>query len=306
MNRVFSSIVLALCISTTAIAQNGGTAAQSQDPNEIIVLSSYTDGNYNVERLLVMESGDNNNEFVVRYKINLTRLISSYDNNSQEIAGLHNFIESIESDSLKKITSVKVVGYASPDGAAALNKRLADERAADFSKFIDLESDLADFPRSVSGKPYSWAEAKAAIQSSATPNKSEVLSIIDSNLSQAAIEAKLKGMPAAWDYIKTNILPPMRSVEIHINYNSWKVVENRTLIEMVSPEIVPTTSTRGEAKRGERRGEKRGSEECSLEDLNINCMLIEMPGQEIDFECEKVTEKYKSKRGKSKFKERVR
>ncbi|MFI3285658.1 MAG: hypothetical protein R3Y08_03295 [Rikenellaceae bacterium] len=303
MNRVFTSIVLALCLSTPAIAQNTSTMSQPQDPNEIIVLSSYIDGNYNVERLLVMESGDNNNEFVVRYKINLTKLISSYDNNSKEIAGLHNFIESIQNDSLKRITNVNIVGYASPDGSATLNRRLADERAADFAKYVDAEYNLTEFPHSVSGKPYNWNDAKASIQSSSIPNKTEVLSIVGSNMSQSEIESKLKAIPSAWDYIKLNILPPMRSVEIHLKYNSWKVVENRTLIQEVSTNTQPSTVIIDMTKNSE-----SGNCDRSLDDYSINCMLIEMPGQELDFDCNysKAKEKLKSRRDKAKYKERLR
>ncbi|MFI3333214.1 MAG: hypothetical protein SNI51_07700 [Rikenellaceae bacterium] len=303
MNRVFSSIVLALCLTTTALAQSS-SSSQPQDPNEIVVLSSYTDGNYNVERLLVLESGPNNNEFVVRYKINLTKLISSYNNNSSEIAGLQRFIESVQQDSLKKITNFDIIGYASPDGPAALNRRLANERATDFAQFVDKEYNLDEYPRTVTGKPYNWSDAKSAIRSSNTPNKAEIIQIIDSNRSQSEIEAKIKGYPSAWEYLKTNILPPMRSVEIHLKYNSWKVVENRTLIEEVVPESQPSTVII-DMGSGSKRGDKRRSESCDDVDYNLNCILIEMPGQEIDFDCDKESEKFKLNRRGAKYKERA-
>ncbi len=296
MNRVFTSIILALGLINSAAAQSSSNMSQPQDPNEVIVLSSYVDGNYNVERLLVMESNSSNNEFVMRYKINITKFISTYDNNSAEIEGLHNFIESIKEDSLKRITSYDIMGYASPDGPSTLNLRLADERAKDFNKFIDQKCDMSDYPSSVTGNPYKWIDTKAALQSSSVPNKSEILSIIESSTDQRAIESQIKTHDAAWEYIKENILPPMRSVEIHIKYNSWKIVENRTLIEVTEESAAPAASTV--------IVNVRNSEECAVEDDYLSCILIEMPDQPIDFDCGKEHEKLKAGKHGAKYKER--
>ncbi len=295
MNKVFTSIILALGLVGTAMAQMPNSSSLQQDPNEIIVLSSYVDGNYNVERLLVMESSPSNNEFVVHYKINLTQLISSYNNNSQEIAGLKQFIESIQSDSLKRITHFDIVGLASPDGPAALNKRLATTRADDFCKYIDTEFGMSDYSRSVSSTPYTWIDTKGAIERSAVPNKSEVLAIIESGKTQSQIQAELAAHESSWNYIKANILPPMRCVELHVKYNSWKVVENRTLIEEVVPSGVVATGTNGTNGRG---GRGSGKGECCQEgeyDDYINCVLVEMPGNQIDFEDDCCTDKAKFK-----------
>ncbi len=301
MNRVFTSIVLALSLITTATAQSTAIGDQPQDPNEIILLSTYTDGNYNVERLLVMESNTNNNEFVVRYKINLSKLISSYDNNSAEIEGLHKFVDELQQDSLHRIKSYSIVGYASPDGPAQLNKKLAEERATDFAAYIEKELDMAQYQESVTGVTYSWADTKNAIESSAVPNKSEVLSLISSNMAQAEIQADIEEMPASWEYIKTNILPRMRSVEMHIKYNSWEVVENRTLIE----EEVTAQPTTVIVDMGG-RAESRGSDECYDVIDSRNCILVEMPNAKIDFECEgdMDREKFKANSRGEKFKQR--
>ncbi|MFI3264600.1 MAG: hypothetical protein SNG38_01200 [Rikenellaceae bacterium] len=306
MNRVFTSIILTLGLISSAAAQSMSSMSQPQDPSEVIVLSSYVDGNYNVEQLLVMESSPSNNEFVVRYKINLTKLISTYDNNSAEIAGLRNFIESIQKDSLKKITNYDIIGYASPDGPAALNKRLAEERASDFSRFVDKECNMSDYPRTVTSNPYMWIDTKEALQKSSVPNKTEVLSIVESTATQTEIQAKLEAHESSWDYIKTNILPPMRSVELHVKYNSWKVVENRTLIEEMTPTAGGAAATGGGYRDGNKKG--RNADSCCDEyvDDYISCVLIEMPEAALDFDCDKERVKLKEGHRGAKFKERGR
>ncbi len=288
--------MMALGLIGSATAQNTSSMSQGEDPNEIVVLSSYVDGPYNVERLLVMESTQGNNEFVVRYKINLTKLVSSYDNNSDEIAGLHNFIESIQSDSLKRINSYNIVGCASPDGPAALNKRLAQERADDFKAYLEKECDMDDYECSVTSLPYQWIDTKEALESSSVPSKSEILSIVESSASQSEIQSQIMAHTPAWDYIKSHILPPMRSVEIHVKYNSWKVVESRTLIE----EVVPEEPTPTPSAKGDKSGDKR------YWDDYINCIIVEIPDPEIDFPDTEVKEKFKMGRDGAKFKERDR
>lgn len=278
------------------------------------MLSSFVDGNYNVEQLLVLESSPSNNEFVVRYKINLTKLISSYDNNSSQITGLRNFVEEIQTDSLKKITHFDIIGYSSPDGPSALNKRLASERASDFCRFVDTQCDMEEYSRTVSSTPYKWIDTKEAIQSSNVPNKAEVLSLIESSATQSEIQAQLEKHPEAWDYIKGNILPAMRNVELHIKYNSWKVVENRTLIEEVVPvvetEVITAGATGTMRGRGD-RGDRRRDEYCDDEvDYNYDyAILVDTPCTPIDYDdCKKKGKKegeakFKENRRKAKFKE---
>lgn len=307
---------MALGLITSATAQTSSSIGQAQDPSEVIALSSYTDGNYFVEQALVMESSPNNREFAVHYKINLSKLISNYSSNSAEIAGLHNFIASIQSDSLKRITNFEIVGYASPDGSLALNERIAAARAKDFCNFVDKECSMAEYDRTVSHEALTWGNAKSALQSSNVPDKSEILSIIDSNSSQDEIEAQIKSHDMAWSYIKEHILPPMRYVEISIHYNSWKLVESRTLIGEAAPqsdaagvvfvsngENIGATEcpSEGRGSRGA-MGQEIGSLSDDCDDYNY-CMLVDMPGDMIDFGDGAERDKLKITRHGSKYKE---
>ncbi|MFR9547322.1 MAG: hypothetical protein SNG57_00250 [Rikenellaceae bacterium] len=318
-------MIIALGMVGSAAAQTTGTMSQSGVPQEIIAISSQMGDNYNVDQIMVLESTPSSEEFAVHYKINLTNLISTYSNNSAEIAGLRNFISSLQSDSLKRITSYDIVGYASPDGPVSLNKKLATERANDFCQFVDKECNMAEYERTVTSKPLTWSDARAAITASNVPNKSEVLSILSSTTSQAEIGAKLKAHGDVWNYIKANILPPMRYVEISVNYNTWSLVEGATIIEDMTPQTEPmgvvgfvpasnTTevvyatesyATRGEERRAERRAERseqsNGYEQPT--DDYIYCMLVEMPGQELDYDDVIERDKLKVGRNRVKYKD---
>ncbi len=276
---------MALCIISSATAQGTKSYPGEQEPNEVILLSSYTDGNYNVERLMVMESTPTNNDYVVHYKINMATLTPIYQNNTAEIEGLRNLIGSIESDSLKRIAHYEIIGYSSPDGPEAMNSRLAQERAAEIATLIDKECNISDYQHTVSSTALNWSDAKEAIEASNVPNKAEILEAIGSNMTQAQIEQKIKSYDAAWSYIKANILPEMRSAEIAITYNKWNIVENRTLIEEVVEPTQNDALLSGNHNVGGHKGVRDGMIRGEgITDDYIYCMLVEMPGQEIDFD----------------------
>ncbi len=275
---------MALCVIGSATAQSPASYQGGQEPDEIILVSSYVEDNYNVERLLVMESSPTTGEFVVRYKINMAKLNSAYGNNTVEIDGLRNLITTLESDSLKRITNYDIVGYASPDGALALNRTLATERANNFFDFLENETDIENHQYSVAGEALKWSDAKEAIELSNTPNKAEILAAIGSDMSQTQIESVIKSYGEGWAYIKENILPTMRNVEIEVTYNAWNIVENRTLIEaVVDPQLSDAVLTSSHSVNGRRRGMGNIDTSVDVTDDYIYCMLVEMPGAEIDF-----------------------
>ncbi len=287
MNRVFPSIVMAMGIMSAANAQmtSGMSHPLSHDAVDTILVSRVTDGDYLVSRMLIKETSPDNNEFEVRYQINLSKLISTYDNNAAEIEGLNNFIESMTQDSLKSITQFKIVGYASPDGPKSLNDKLSNARAQDFCAYIEQKYDMADYPHSVSAVASQWVDTKQAVMNSSLSNKAEVISLVESSAPQMTIESKLKAMPQTWDYFKTTILPPMRCVAIHVKYNSWRSVEERLLIEQPKPTVVVEVR-----------------EKCSYEQMDdgVTGLLFMNPSQVLDYDTEKV--KAKANRRKAKLK----
>ncbi len=231
MKKEITTLLVALCIAGTSLAQSSQMGADAK------LLSQSTQGNYIVSRYLVKETSPDNNEFSVKYKINLARLISTYDNNAQELKGLQSFIEEIQQDTLKKITTINVTGYASPDGSTALNEKLAMARAKDFRQYIDKNHDMAQYTGETNAVAQRWEATADAVAKSSIPNMESVLALVKSSQSQEAIEAKLKAMPKSWEYMKQNILPPMRCVELWVKYNSWVVKESRTPIKQRPEEV---------------------------------------------------------------------
>ncbi len=207
-----------------------GQNASKPSPDAKLI-STVRDGDSLVSRWLVMDRNDDGTtEFTLHYQMNLTKLVSSYDRNSDELKSLHSLLDEVASDAYKTITSINIVGYASPDGTQAINQRLSMARANDFRAYINKSYNLASVRGTTQGKALTWSDALSSVRSSSIPSKSEVLSIMSSSNSSTIKEQKLKAMPSSWSYLCKDILPKMRSVEMHLKYNSWREVVTRSAI----------------------------------------------------------------------------
>ncbi len=240
MKKTITTLTIALLICAQSQAQSCNTGQEGAKPSpDAKMVSSCVKGNNRVTTWLVKKSAtDNeNNEFSVKYKVNLSRLISSYDNNHSELVKLRAFIDGLMADKQNQITKFEITGYASPDGSMAVNERLANERAADCCSYIKKEyPDMAKIPCTTNGVAQPWSATKSAVESSSIPMKSEVVKLIESDMSDTQIESKLRAMPTSWSYMVSKILPPMRCVEIQVVYTTWERMVTRTPIRTPQPQ----------------------------------------------------------------------
>lgn len=234
-----------------------------------MLLSECTDGDYIVSRYMVQSRGDA--EYSVRYRINLAKLSATLNGNAKELDELNTFLHRVMDDSLIEVRSAQITGYASPDGPLDFNQALAKRRAQDFRNFVDKKYDLSKrYDVEVSSEADDWEACRPLIEQSNVPDKQGVLRIIDGSQSRQAKEQALKGMSGVWDYMKREILPPLRRVELVIYYNQARIVEQRTLIPC--PQPVPEPQPR--------------VKECCCDivvDEAITGLLVEMPEPGRDF-----------------------
>ncbi len=228
-----------------------------------------------VRRYLVKNSSVNDAGYSIRYQINLSKLISTLDGNSQELKSLNMFMDSLMRDSLMNLTSVNIVGYASPDGSLAFNQKLAMNRAADFKHYVDTKYNLSSkYKVTTEGMVASWNDCRAAVEASSIPNKQAVLTIIDSRDMPQAKEQRLKALPTSWSYLKSKILPPMRRVDMTMNYSAAKVIVQKTEIEKPAP--APTPAPAPVVKN-------QCQCPCEIIEEDITGVIVEMPDVGIDW-----------------------
>ena len=249
---ILSIAMIAGCCSTTIARNLANSSDQQPTENDTIILATYEEDDYLVKRYMVNVPDVHTSDYSVLYSINLTRLQPDLDDNNEALNALNGFIEQTMADTTRRIANIEITGYASPDGPLALNERLSSQRAQDFKNYVDKKYNLSSrYTVITRGIAEDWENCTALIKASNTiPHKERAMAVIDSTLSDNAKEAALKKMNDVWDYMRKNILPPLRRVEIAINYAQGTIVEERTLIKpifeekVVEEEIVPRNDTK--------------------------------------------------------------
>ena len=236
---------------------------------DTVMLSETTDGDYLVRRFIVKRPGDT--DYSVRYQINLAKLSSTLDGNSRELDGLNAFVDNLMRDTLMHVKSVEITGYSSPDGPRAFNETLARNRARDFKSYVDKKYGFSKkYDVTLNSVAEDWEMCRALVARSPVPDKQAVLGILDGKQSSDAKELALKKIPAAWEYMIKHILPPLRRVELTINYGEGSVVEQRTMIPRPKPAPQPVCEPCG----------------CEVIDESITGIIVEMPGSDVDYKKE--------------------
>ena len=174
-------------------------------------------------------------------------------------------------DTLMRVKSVEITGYSSPDGPLKFNETLARNRAQDFKNYVDRKYGFSNkYDVTVNAVAEDWEMCRALVAKSEVPDKQSVLDILDGSRSPDTKELALKKMPSAWNYMKKNILPPLRRVELTINYGEGSVVEQRTMIPRPKPAPQPVCEPCG----------------CEVIDESITGIIVEMPGSDVDYKKE--------------------
>ena len=265
-----------MCAAAGATAQPRSAApAPAADS---VLLSERTDGDYLVRRYMVKNRNDAG--YSVRYRINLSQLSTTLDDNARELDALGAFVGNLSKDTLMHVTAATITGYASPDGPVKFNETLARNRAADFKNYVDRKYGFSKkYKVSVSSVAEDWEMCRALVDRSNMADRQAVLRVIDGAGAPEAKEQELKAMPAAWEYMKEHILPPLRRVEMTVNYDAASIVELRTMMRRPEPQPEPEPQCE--------QPQRNDCEEyvpCEVIDESITGIIVEMPDPNVDFE----------------------
>lgn len=241
VKRIFIPLTLSLMMGAALPAmadhQSGCCVKSVADT---VKITEYTDGDYLVRKYLVRKACDAG--FDVHYRINLSEVNSSFDNNAQELDALWNFISRVGKEEGAQLRSVRIVGYASPDGIHNANARLAHRRAEEFKSYLESKSCPSECCRvEMSSQVADWKSCCPMVEQSQMPDKQRVLEILSGGCSEQQKECALKRMPRAWEYLAREVLPVQRRVEVDVAFTKNDETVSRTLInKRPAPEVTPT------------------------------------------------------------------
>ncbi len=250
----------------------GGTdsvCAQSkalQPKADSVLLSERVEGNTLIRRYRIDRT--QNADYRILYRINTATLSKQLGENSHELQALERIIRTILADSAHRNGRMQITGYASPDGPSEFNERLARARLRDFMGYANAQYDLSNRmnPRTAS-QVESWESCRSYMEASSIPERQAVLRLIDDpGLTPHEKQSRLEQMPEAWEYLKREVLPLLRRVEVVMEYGEQQIVEERQPIVARRPQPVVAQS-----KPSDPCGE------CPVVDERITGFIVEYP-----------------------------
>ena len=237
-----SALILALCCGSGAVAQN--TACKTKSCPDSVLLSKRTDGNYEIRQYLVKGQTPQEADFTFHFPISSSQMLTNFSDNATVVKALNDFGAKVMGDTLTRVTSIKISGWASPDGSEATNQKLAKARAATLASYLTSQCPaMKSMAMDSSSAVATWKDCLPMLKKSSASDYSAAADIINGNHTEAVKEAHLMKLSSVWAYLKSSVLPQFRCAKVEFVYCTSTIVEQRVLIQKPAPAPAPAPAT---------------------------------------------------------------
>ncbi len=163
-------------------------------------------------------------ELHIDFPVNDTRIHPGFRDNHRELARADSLVAVLSSNNIIDIRNVAIHGYASPEGAYASNKRLADGRGRSFKQYLATTYPRNHYMSSAfsTSTAEDWAGVARIIYEMEIPSKLDILAIInDDSIGDDAKGRILLNIP--WwrnnrKYIESTLFAGLRRIEMKVDY----------------------------------------------------------------------------------------
>jgi len=174
----------------------------------------------------------------IHYDINEAD-IKSKELKAEDIALLKAYIQSVSTDPNRQLKSTEVSSYASPDGSMKINEPLAAKRGVTADKFIKKEFTKIDAAKAEGffnekTTPEDWDGFKTEVENSSIQDKDLILRVLSMYSDPDVREKEIKNMSAAFEKLKTDILPKLRRSKLAVNVDVVGRSDEQILSQMRS------------------------------------------------------------------------
>jgi len=205
----------------------------------------------------VITEGSKSLSCYLNYPQGSAKIIADFENNDRELQKLDAFIRQVFRDSLIYVDSIRLTGYCSIEGSFTANERLAKNRALGFKTYLDNEYDLSRrYPIRVNWIAEDWEMLRQLVEDSDMRYRSEVIDLIDHVDVFQGREKKLMDLKGGvpYKYMLKNFFPALRRVEITVNYDLHRIIEEKLHRKLTQEEFeAELAKERAEAEAEERR-----------------------------------------------------
>lgn len=168
-----------------------------------------------------IKSRDIQAECFLDFEVNKVDIRPEYMNNPQELAKIRAMIDDLKSDANINVKRLDIIGYASPEGTLAANKRLSEGRAMALRNYLAARY---DFPRNqyyIIFGGENWDGLVKALDTFEMDYKAEVLDIITNIPIEKGRETKLMQLRGGAPYrlMLKQIFPSLRVAICKVSYD---------------------------------------------------------------------------------------
>ncbi|MDL2211054.1 DUF3868 domain-containing protein [Bacteroides sp. OttesenSCG-928-M17] len=174
-------------------------------------------------------------EAFLDFVVNKTNIRPDYMNNPRELAKIRTMIDELKNDPSIKVNRLDIIGYASPEGTLANNKRLSEGRAMALRDYL---ASHYEFPRDIYHIVFggeNWDGLVAALDAVDMKYKDEVLNMISSVGVEDGLETKLMNLRggAPYRYMLKEIFPSLRVAICKVGFSvkNFDVEEAKEVIK---------------------------------------------------------------------------
>lgn len=170
----------------------------------------------------------------VDFPVNQTVIYPDYRRNAVELAKIISTIDSVKNDKDITVTSLSIKGFASPEGSYDNNTRLAKGRTEALKQYVQQ---LYKFPEGfikTSYEPEDWEGLREWVMNSNIENKSEILAIINSDLTPDPKNTKIQTtFPVQYRFLLENVYPGLRHSDYRIEYEIRQFTDVAEIAEVM-------------------------------------------------------------------------
>lgn len=177
--------------------------------------------------VIPLSSQETKREFSVDFRMNSIEIDPLYNDNSQVIKELKEYISTLSQDTTIIISDLSLSAFASPDGTETINTRMVRGRLNAIENLVLNNIDIPDSIITRNEQHLSWRDLELMIQESNLYRKGDVLTIIDEIL-----DLESKNTPYNRSVLKLKALE---------NGNIWEEIDHRFFNKMRSASVIFST-----------------------------------------------------------------
>jgi tetratricopeptide (TPR) repeat protein len=159
-------------------------------------------------------------ELYLKFKVGKYNILEDFGNNRVELDRLKSFYDHISNNNDVSITSIKVTGYASPEGDYDYNMNLSKKRAESLISYIKKQYNANPSLITAEWKGEDWEGLTKLVKASSLEDKDKVLDIIATTGIKQGREKAIMNLSGGSTYqtMLKEMFPNLRSNVCHIEY----------------------------------------------------------------------------------------